>query len=256
MPEQVAFSLGNRNPDVLTCIANLSNDEVFTPPEIANRLLDQVAKAWAEDHAGENIWADRSLKFLDPVTKSGVFLREIARRLIDGLQEDIPDLRERVDHIVTKQLFGIAITELTSLISRRSVYCSKFADGKYSVATSFTSAEGNIWFEGLQHSWAGATEFVETADKDGNPVRRGVNGRCTFCGASQKTFDRGTGLETHAYAFIHTDDINARIAELFGDDMQFDVIIGNPPYQLNDGGGAGSSASPIYQKFVEQAKKL
>ena len=82
-----------------------------------------------------------------------------------------------------------------------------------------------------------------------------MDGKCRYCGASQKTLDRGEGLETHAYAFIHTDDIKARIAELFGDDMQFDVIIGNPPYQLNDG-GFGTSAAPIYQLFVEQAKKL
>ena len=92
--------------------------------------------------------------------------------------------------------------------------------------------DGNIWFERLEHTWVGATEFVETADENGKPVRKGINGRCKYCGASQKTLDRGEGLETHAYAFIHTDNIKARIAELFGDDMQFDVIIGNPPYQL------------------------
>ncbi len=254
--DQVAFNLSSRNPDVLTCIANLSNDEVFTPPELAGDMLDLVADTWADANDGADIWADKSVTFLDPFTKSGVFLREITARLTEGLKYEIPDLHERVDHILTKQVFGIAITQLTALLARRSVYCSKSASGEHSVAKSFTNTDGNIWFEPIDHSWAGATAFVETADTDGNPVRRGVNGRCSYCGARQTTLDRGVGLETHAYAFIHTDDINARIAELFGENMQFDVIVGNPPYQLNDGGGSGSSASPIYQKFVEQAKKL
>ena len=52
MNTQVSFSLRGRNPDVLTCIANLSNDEVFTPPEFANRMLDTLADAWAADHGG------------------------------------------------------------------------------------------------------------------------------------------------------------------------------------------------------------
>jgi site-specific DNA-methyltransferase (adenine-specific) len=256
MSEQAAFSLRNRNPDVLKCIANLSNDEVFTPPELANQMLDVVAAAWAESHGGANIWAEKSLTFLDPFTKSGVFLREITSRLIDGLRDEIPDLQKRVDHILTKQIFGIAITNLTSLIARRSVYCSKWANGEHSVAKSFTVENGNIWFESLEHTWVDATEFVETADENGNPVRKGVNGKCHYCGASQKALDRAKGLETHAYALIHTDNIKARLAELFGDEMQFDVIIGNPPYQLADGGGTGTSAIPIYNLFVEQAKKL
>ena len=132
-------------------------------------------------------------------------------------------------------MFGIGITHLTSLLARRSVYCSKHANGKHSIAKSFASDDGNIWFKRTEHTW--------------------VDGKCKYCGASQNTFDRGEGLETHAYAFIHTDDIKTRIAELFGGDMQFDVIIGNPPYQLDDG-GFGTSAAPIYQLFVEQAKKL
>jgi site-specific DNA-methyltransferase (adenine-specific) len=256
LADQVAIALANRNPDVLNCIANLSNDEVFTPPDIATKMLDLVAAAWADDNAGADIWADSSVRFLDPFTKSGVFLREITTRLIKGLEHEIPDLHKRVDHILTQQVFGIAITELTSLITRRSLYCSKWANGKHSVATSFGNTDGNVWFEREEHAWVGATEFIETADRNGKPVRKGVNGKCRYCGATQKALDRGDDLETHAYAFIHTSDIKARIAELFGAAMQFDVIIGNPPYQLNDGGGSGSSASPIYQNFVEQAKKL
>ena len=235
MSTQASFALRGRNPDVLTCIANLSNDEVFTPPEFANRMLDTLAEAWAADHNGANLWADKTVRFLDPCTKSGVFLREITSRLTKGLADEIPNLEERVDHILTKQVFGIGITYLTSLLARRSVYCSKHAKGKHSIAKGFASDDGNIWFERMEHTW--------------------VDGKCTYCGASQKTFDRGEGLETHAYAFIHTDDIKTRLAELFGGDMQFDVIIGNPPYQLDDG-GYGTSAAPIYQLFVEQAKEL
>jgi site-specific DNA-methyltransferase (adenine-specific) len=235
MTTQAGFSLKGRNPDVLTCIANLSNDEVFTPPEFAGRMLDTLAAAWAANNNGANIWTDSSVRFLDPCTKSGVFLREITSRLTNGLAEEIPILEERVNHILTKQVFGIGITHLTSLLARRSVYCSKHARGTHSIAKSFASDTGNIWFERVEHSWN--------------------NGKCTYCGASQATLDRGDGLETHAYALIHTNDIKTRVTELFGGDMQFDVIIGNPPYQLGDG-GYGTSAAPIYQKFVEQAKAL
>jgi len=235
MYNKAQFTLRGRNPDVLSCIANLSNDEVFTPPELANRMLDMLAEAWAADHGGANIWADKTVRFLDPVTKSGIFLREITSRLTDGLAAEIPDLAARVNHILTKQVYGIAITHLTGLLARRSVYCSKHANGEHSIAGGFDSEAGNIWFERLEHTW--------------------VNGRCTFCGASQSTLDRGAEMETYAYAFIHTNDIKTRLAELFGGNMQFDVIIGNPPYQLSDG-GFGISAMPIYHKFVEQAKAL
>ena len=234
MTAQASFALRGRNPDVLTCIANLSNDEVFTPPEFANRMLDSLAHAWATQNGGADLWADSSVRFLDPCTKSGVFLREITSRLTRGLAAKIPDLQERVDHILTKQVFGIGITYLTSLLARRSVYCSKHGKGPHSIAKGFASDAGNIWFERMEHKWG--------------------NGRCVYCGASQASYDRGEGLETHAYAFIHTDDIKARIADLFGGDMQFDVIIGNPPYQLGSDGGTRDV--PIYQLFVEQAKML
>lgn len=241
MTERAAFALRGRNPDVLTCIANLSNDEVFTPPELANRMLDTLAEGWAADHDGASIWADRHVTFLDPCTKSGVFLREITSRLTIGLEQEIPDLQARVNHILTRQVFGIALTRLTALLARRSVYCSKHAKGEHSIATSLRSDDGNVWFERMDHTWE--------------------QGRCRYCRAAKGALDRGDELESHAYAFIHTDKIRARIAEQFGVDMQFDVIIGNPPYQLADEAGAETpsrtaSASPIYHLFVEQAKQL
>src|SRR6266850_4627483 len=164
MSAQASFTLRGRNPDVLTCIANLSNDEVFTPPEFANRMLDTLAEAWAADNGGANIWADKTVRFLDPCTKSGVFLREITSRLTKGLAEQIPKLEDRVNHILTKQVFGIGITHLTSLLARRSLYCSKHAKGKHSIARRFADDAGNIWFKRTKHTWA--------------------RGSCRYCGAS------------------------------------------------------------------------
>lgn len=235
MNDKAAFALRGRNPDVLTCIANLSNDEVFTPPEFANRMLDTVAEAWAASHNGASIWANKTVKFLDPCTKSGVFLREITNRLTKGLEKEIPVLEERVNHILTKQVFGIAITTLTSLLARRSVYCSKHANGQHSVVKGFDNDAGNIWFERTEHTWG------ET--------------KCEFCSAPKTILNREAGLENYAYAFIHTKDIKTRISEMFGGNMQFDVIIGNPPYQMK-GGAGGTSDSSIYHLFVEQAIQL
>ena len=211
----------NYNPDVLNCIANLSNDEVFTPPELANRVLDLLPK---------ELFTNPKTTFLDPFTKSGVFLREIVKRLDRGLEHEIPDRQQRIDHILHNQVFGIAITELTSYLSRRSVYCSKTANGRYSVS-KFSTPSGNILYKNLTHTWE--------------------NGKCKYCGANKEVYGRGAEAEQYAYMFIHTDNPNT-----FFNNMKFDVIIGNPPYQMNVGVEKENYAIAIYHKFVEQAKKL
>jgi len=255
MVERVAFSLKHRNPDVLTSIANLSNDEVFTPPSFANQMLDTIEEAWAQENNGASIWEDKNVTFLDPFTKSGVFLREITSRLTKGLEKQIPDDQERVNHILTKQVFGVAITELTALLARRSVYCSKHANGKHSICTEFGTPEGNIWFERTEHTWVGGKERVLTVDVKGNEIEKTTDGTCKFCRANQKAFARGPESETHAYSLIHTNNPEQWALQTFGVDMQFDVIVGNPPYQLDDG-GYGTSAGPIYNLFVQQAINL
>ena len=221
--------------DILTCLANLSTDEVFTPPHIVNAMLDLLP---------QELFSDPASTFLDPACKSGVFLREIARRLMLGLEPHFREPSERIAHILTHQLYGIAITELTALLSRRTLYGSKDVHNPtYSIPKKSGAAlpqGGNIYYAPTPHSFK--------------------NAKCTYCGASQSQYDRDSTLESYAYAFIHElEPLKQFFSTIHpqGDTMSFSVIITNPPYQLSDGaGGGGSSATPLYNKFIDRAKAL
>jgi len=215
------YLLANQ-PDILEVIANLSNDEVFTPPKVANAVLDLLPP---------EVWTDPSLRWLDPGCKTGVFPREITKRLMVGLADAIPDEDKRLHHILTEMVFAIAITELTGMMSRRTLYCSKDAASEYS-AVRLSGQSGNIWHERTEHA------FDE-------------RGRCAECGGAKQQLE-APGRDNYAYGFIHGDG-RSKIQKELG--MKFDVIVGNPPYQMEDGGNA-ASAQPLYDVFVSEAIAL
>lgn len=215
------LSQATSEPDILDVIGDLSSDKVFTPPRVANSVLDLLP---------DDIWTDPTLRWLDPGAKTGVFLREVTRRLMLGLVDHIADEQERLDHILKNMVFGVAVDEITALMSRRTLYCSKDATGQHSVAQMPTS-DGNVWFDRVDHPYA-------------------RNGRCPECSASRDQMESGT--DNHAYGFIHATGRQAIEKEL---GMKFDVIVGNPPFQM-EADAAGQNIASIYNHFVDHAKAL
>lgn len=215
-----------RIPDILDVIAQLSSDEVPTPPSLARALLDLLP---------DEVWSKPDYKWLNPVSKSGAILRDVTRRLMDGLGEWEPNPQKRAEHILTNMIYGCAITQLTGEMTRRSVYVSRDASSTYSVVR-FNEPAGHLPFVEADHDYPVA--------KDGQ-----AKGSCRVCGAPPG-LERGSARENYAYAFIHgaypTEEMK---------DMQFDVVVGNPPYQLKTT-GHGAQASTIYHRFVMQAIAL
>jgi len=205
-------------PDILDCLAQLSSDEVPTPPKLARAMLDLLP--------GE-VWSEPGLRWLDPFCKSGVFLREIVIRLLDGLAEWEPDFEKRREHIFRNMVFGAAITEITGCISRRTLYYSRDASGEHSVVR-FDEEAGNLPFVSAVHNFK--------------------KGSCQVCGAPED-LERGDTRENYAYAFIHGAYPTKEM-----EDMEFDVIVGNPPYQIDSAGN--TRTKPVYHLFVEQAIRM
>lgn len=234
--------------DILETINNVGNDEVFTPRKVVDRMLDSLP---------EDVWHNPDYRWLNPASKTGIFEREIAIRLDEGLKDIIPDTETRRKHILQDMIFSIGQTKFTANVARRTLYyCCQanracdgiMEDGHY--VNGYAIGNGT-WFEDAEGN-------VKTPCSD-HSIRKG---KCVYCGISENSkYLDANQREKYSYDFIHCDPgdgLQTYLANRFfnGDkSMKFDVIIGNPPYQLNDGGN-GASAMPIYQKFVMQAKSL
>lgn len=234
------------NFDILETITNVGNDEVFTPIKVCNKVLDMLPI---------EVWSNPDYKWLNPVDKNGVFHREIALRLDHGLSGWQPDLIKRRMHILQNMLFSIGLTKFTSEVARRTLYYCSVAnrsddglrdkDGHsingYAIGNGdwFNDFEGNIKKPITKHQFK--------------------KGKCVFCGIREDSkYNDQKQIEHYAYEFIHKKQLLTHLQERFfnGDNnMKFDIIIGNPPYQLNDN-ASSNSASPIYHKFVQQAISL
>ena len=235
--------------DILETITNVGNDEVFTPRKTCEMILDSLP---------EEVWHNPNYRWLNPATKNGIFEREIAIRLDAGLKDIIPDEEARRKHILQDMIYAIGQTKFTSYVARRTLYyCSdanrecdgiKAPDGHYvngyaiGNGTWFDDEEGNIKTPRADHVF----------DK---------NGRCIYCRLPKTSkYVDSLQREQYAYEFIHhkPEELLGYLQDLFfkGDrTMTFDIIIGNPPYQLADG-GSKASARPIYQLFVQNSIAL
>lgn len=209
-------------PDVLEVIANLSNEAVFTPPRVVNAVLDLLP---------EHVWTDPDLRWLDPGSKTGVFPREITKRLMAGLTDAIPDEQERLAHILKDMVFAVATESVTALMSRRTLYCSKDATSELS-AVQLPRSEGNVWHQRVEHDFD-------------------TKGRCNECSGTKAQLEQ-LGRDNKAYGLIHKHGRTLIAKEI---DMKFDVIVGNPPYQM-DADAEGQNVAPIYDSFVQEAIKL
>lgn len=200
--------------DILALLNGLrpaaDNANVYTPVKVVKQMLDILPKS---------LWARKDVKFLDPVCKSGVFLREITKRLVDAhIKDDGGDLRKirgkdrlpYIQYVLANQIYGITTTEEAAKVSRRTIYGSQNALSKFSLSENlFNDAQGNI-------------RYLECASNNNKII----------------------------YPFLEKS-----ITDIFGEDMQFDVIIGNPPYQ-DEGGSGGNNDASIYQLFCEKSTAL
>ncbi|MDR2661188.1 MAG: DEAD/DEAH box helicase family protein [Lactobacillaceae bacterium] len=106
----------SHDEDIFDYIPPQKTNQIFTPKKVVMMMIDQLEK---ED---PKIFSDPNKTFADLYVKSGLYLTEIVRRLYKGLEEQIPDKKKRLKHILEHQIYGFAPTEIIYRIARNFIF--------------------------------------------------------------------------------------------------------------------------------------
>jgi hypothetical protein len=130
----------DRGLDIFDYIPPQQTNQIYTPKAVVEMMIDNLEKQSPE------IFKSKDNTFLDPYMKSGLFITEIVKRLYNNLENRIPDKNQRLEHILTKQVYGFAPSKILHLISNETIFGfmhgqPEFKKMRYRVEKNF------VWFE-------------------------------------------------------------------------------------------------------------
>src|SRR5699024_8936109 len=174
--------------DIFDYIPPQKTNQIFTPKRVVKMMVDALEKE------NLDIFKDKTKKFADLYTKSGLDITEIVKKINKGLKDEIPNEQERIKWILEKQVYAFAPSDIIYNIVKEFVY-------------------GNL--EGI----------------------------------STKNL-----IQLETLKLASDEKLAEKIYQSFGDEnMKFDVIIGNPPYQDET---KDTSDNPVYHLFMEESFKI
>lgn len=99
--------------DIFDYIPPQKTNQIFTPKWVVSKMVDEL------EINNPGCFDDPGLTFADLYMKSGLYITEIVKRLYksEGLKEAFPDSNDRIRHILSKQVYGMAPTRIIYLIA-------------------------------------------------------------------------------------------------------------------------------------------